>query len=362
MWNFFQTISKKSIGVDIGTSSIKIVELAKVGRKIRLENYGEARAKTLLRKSSTNEDTSTLLLSSDEISQVIMSILEKANITTKKAVFSIPDFASFFTTFYLPPMSSKELDQAVLYEAKEHIPVPLSKVTLDWDIIEGRTTENKRQKPVPIRILLVAAPNQIVQQYSDIANKSGLELEALEVEEMALSEALIKGDDKNKVVCILDIGARSTTINIVDKGVLKSSYSFDISGAKFTETIANSLHISYNEAESLKQKIGLSDQYQVKNVLFPLLAATLSDIEKIFKNFEQSSKEKIEKVIVAGGSALLPDLIKKVSDYFQLKYGVEVANPFSDIVYPSILKDTLLKVGPRYVIAVGNALRGIEEQ
>lgn len=359
MWNPFQMASKRSIGVDVGTSSIKIVELSRAGRRIKLENYGEARTKTLLRKSSTGGGADTLLLSVDEVSQVIISILEKADITTKKAVFSIPDFASFFTTFYLPPMSSKELEQAVLYEAREHIPVPLSKVTLDWDVIEGRTTDSKRQKPVPIRILLVAAPNEIVQQYSDIASKSGLQLDTLEVEEMALSGALIKEEDQKKVVCILDIGARSTTVNIVDKGVLKSSYSFDISGAKFTNAIANSLHISYNEAESLKQKIGLSDQYQVKNVLFPLLATTLSDIENIFRNFEQSSKEKIEKVIIAGGSALLPDLMKRVSDYFQLKYGVEIANPFSDIIYPPILKQTILRVGPRYTIAVGNALRGL---
>lgn len=361
MWNLFRTVSKKSIGVDVGTSSIKIIELSKTGRRIKLENYGEARAKTLLRKSSIREDVETLSFSVDEVSRVILSILEKANIFTRRAVFSIPDFASFFTTFYLPPMSSKELNQAVLYEAREHIPVPLSKVTLDWDIIEGRTTESKRQKAVPLRILLVAVPNEIVQQYSDIATKSGLELEALEVEEMALSDALIKGDDVKKVVCILDIGARSTTVNIVDKGVLKGSYSFDISGAKFTNAIVNSLHISYNEAESLKRKIGLSGQYQIKDVLFPLLATTLSNIERIFKNFEQTNKKKIEKVIVAGGSALLPDLIQKVSDYFKLKYGVEIANPFSDIVYPAILKDTILKVGPRYAIAVGNALRGLEK-
>ena len=361
MWNLFKMSSKKSVGVDIGTSSIKIIELSEVGRRIRLENYGEARSQSFLRKLSDNENVDTLLLSVNEVTRVIISILKKANILTKKAVFSIPDFASFFTTFYLPPMSSKELKQAVLYEAEEHIPVPLSKVTLDWEIIEGRTVESKIQKGVPIKILLVAAPNEVINQYSDIAAQSGLELNALEVEEMALSAALIKGENKNKVVCILDIGARSTTVNIVDKGVLKSSYSLDISGTKFTNEIAKSLHISYNEAESLKQKIGLSNQYQVKNAMFPLLATTLGDIEKIFKNFEQSSHKKIEKVIVAGGSALLPDLIQKVSDYFQLKYGVEIANPFSDIFYPPILKKTILKVGPRYTIAVGNALRGLEE-
>jgi len=360
-WNPFKIVSKKSIGVDIGTFSIKIIELSKVGRKIRLENYGEARAKTLLRESSNKGNIAPLSLAVEEVSEVIISILEKANITTKKAVFSIPDFASFFTTFYLPPMSSKELESAVSYEAREHIPVPLSKVTLDWEIIEGRTTESKRQKGVPIRILLVAAPNEIVKQYFDIAAKSGLELVGLEVEEMALSSAIIKGEDKNKVVCILDIGARSTTVNIIDKGVLKSSSSFDISGAKFTNEIANSLHISYNEAESLKQKIGLSNQYQVKNALFPVLASTLADIEKIFRDFENSEKKKIEKIIIAGGSALLPELIQKVSDYFKLKYGVEIANPFSDIEYPPILKKTILEVGPRYAIAVGDALRGLEE-
>ncbi len=360
MWNFFGITPRKSLGIDIGTFSIKIIELSKT-KKVKLENYGEGKSQTNLINLPKNKDERSFSLSLEKSSQIITQVLQEANIVTKKVVFSLPDFASFFTTFYLPPMTEKELGPAVEYEAKEHIPVPLTKVTLDWEIIKGQVVKPRSKIRSPIKILLVAAPNQIVNQYSQIANQCGLETVGLEVEETALSRALIKNEDKERVVCIFDIGTTSSTINIINKGVLEESYSFDISGDKFTEVIAKYFKVSYNEAESLKQKLGLNSQYQIKNLLFPLIASVLSQVEKIFKDFERTEGKKVEKIILAGGSALLPDLAKQVSDYFNLKYGVEMANPFSDIIYPSVLKRVILKSGPRYSIAVGDALRGLEE-
>jgi type IV pilus assembly protein PilM len=135
---FTKLFPQKFLGIDIGTSAIKIVELSSFGGKIKLENYGEMAAQALYRKPFRTFERNTLLLSARDISRAIKEILEETKIETKKSVFSLPDFATLFTTFELPPMTSEEIPQAVNAEARRHIPIPLGEVALDWQLIEGK--------------------------------------------------------------------------------------------------------------------------------------------------------------------------------------------------------------------------------
>lgn len=354
VWPFFRRIPKKCLGIDIGTSAIKIVELSKTREKVTLENYGEMIIRNVNEKSFRIFERSTLLLSNKDIAETINNILAKAQIGVRDAFFSIPDFSSFFTFFELPPMNEKELISAVRFEARQHIPIPLSEVTLDWSIIENEVPGKKKSK---LKILLVAIPHEVVNQYQAIAKLCQVRPLSLEAEVFGLVRSLIK--NKKSIIGVADIGAQSTTFNIVENGKLKITHSFDISGNELTRIVSKSLNIGYNEAEELKRKHGIkTPEMPISRILTPLIDLLCGEINKISRNFYQTEGREVEKIILAGGLALLPGLNEYLSKWF--KKPVETANPFADILCPPALEEILKEMGPAYAIAIGTALRGFE--
>ena len=345
------------MGVDIGTSAIKVVELSREGKGVKLENYGEISSQILLERPFRKVERNSILLSDQDIARAINAIFNKAKIHTREAFFSIPDFSSFFTFMELPPMAQEEINSAVQFEARRHIPLPLSEVTLDWIIING----NQKQAggPPKLKILLVAVPHEVINQYQNIANLSQIRLASLEAEVFGLVRSLVK--DKKGIVGLVDMGAQSTTFSIVDQGLINATHSFDISGNELTKVLSNSLDIGYNEAEVLKKKHGIaSPDKSVGGIISPLLDLLARDIEKISQHFYQVEGKKIERIIFAGGGALLPGLIQYLSGLFQRP--VSIANPFEGIIYPKVLEENLKTMGPSYAVAIGVALRGFEKK
>jgi len=363
---FPKLLPKKFLGIDIGTSAIKIVELGSFAGRIKLENYGEMATRVLYQRSFRTFEKSTLLLSAQDISRAIKAICQEAKIETKESIFSIPDFTTLFTTFGLPPMTAEELPQAVQAEARRHIPLPLSEVTLDWQLAEGRVSHKGFGEG--LKILLVAVPNETINQYQQIAELSNLKLLAMEAEVFGLMRSLIEKKEK-RVIGLIDIGARTTTCSIIEKGVLKISHSFDISGDDFTERMIRGLEMEEEMAENLKRKYGILESKDIREILLPSVDIILRESEKIFKNFYLKEGKEIDKIILAGGTALMPGILEYFQNYFnpapeQAWYGagkgVEIANPFLKVFYPPILEKTLKEMGPSYAIAIGMALRGFE--
>ncbi|MFH1780693.1 MAG: type IV pilus assembly protein PilM [Candidatus Nealsonbacteria bacterium] len=358
IWNPFKNNPKGFLGIDIGTSAVKIVEMSRAGKRRKLDNYGEMRAEALYEKSFRTFEKSTLSFSNREVVKALNAILKEAGFKTNKAFFSIPDFSTFFTIISLPAMTDEEIPQAVTYEAPQHIPLPLQSVTLDWQIVEREPGVSVAQET--IKVLLVAVPKDVISQYQQIAQSAGLELLSMEAEVFSLLRALIGEAEKNQTICLVDLGARSTTINIIDNGILRVSHSFDTSGNDFTVVISKGLNISYAEAEILKKQHGLpAENNDSKEIMLPLIDLIVEEIKKIFASFFQAEGKEVKKIFLAGGSALMPGII----DYFMknLSKPVEIANPFTSIYYPPILENTLKEMGPAYAIAIGAALRGLEE-
>lgn len=356
--SFFKRKPKKTLGIDIGTSSIKIIEVSQQkNQKKVLENYGEMDIsffhETPFKKDK--EKQNTILFSNQRMAEAISDILEEAKIQTKEANFSIPDFYTFFTSFNLPSMTQKEIPEAIQYEAKNYIPLSLSDITLDWIIIK-ENTDNKTKSA--LKVLVTAIPNNIVNQYQEIATMAGLKLQTLEAEAFSLAKSLTKRD--GKIVTIIDIGSRTTTCNIVENGVLKISHSFNIAGNELTEILSRSLKINYSEAEELKKEYGLlkpefNINGNIKEILIPLIDSILNEIKKIFQNFYQQENKTVEKIILTGNSALVPGL----KEYFfeEFKKEIEIANPFTDFIYPPVLTEHLKEIGPSFAIAVGSTLQ-----
>jgi len=354
VFNPFKIIfPKKFLGIDIGTSSIKVVEISRWGGGRTLENYGEIKSVSLFKEPFRTFEKTGRLLSSFFVSRAIRAILEEAKIRTKATILSIPDFSTFFTSFELPPMAEKELPQAVRFAAPQYTPIPIAETTLDWRLIEG-TPGDKRSS---LKILLITVPNRVVQEYQEMAKMTGLELYALEAEVLGVVRASVKRN--KKIICLLDIGAQSTTVSIVDKGVLKKSYSFNFSSNQLTHAIASSLDIGRTKAEEIKCKHGLiSSKENISKTLYLLIDPLLVEVRKISGEFYQAEKKTVEEIYLSGGTANLPGL----KEYFSavLKKRVETPNSFSDLLSPPILNETLKEMSSRFSVAVGMALGGLE--
>ncbi len=348
-------LPKKFLGIDVGTSFIKIVELGRKGERLNLENYGELGLPHPKNRSFVSYEKNGLNLSNQDIARAIQLICQEANIQTKEVNFSIPDFSSFFTVLKLPQMTKDEIPEAIRYEVRPYIPLPHSEITLDWMIIEGETGKTN------LRILAVAIPNDTINQFQEVAKLINLKLTALEPEAFALMRAL-KSSGEKKITAFIDIGAKTTNCSILEQGVLKISHSFNLGSNELTEVLARSLNIDYNKAEELKKQKGIigTDQEgkEIKKILLPLIDGIIIEIKKIFRDFYQSEGKEIEKIILSGGIAFLPGF----GEYFcnELRKELTIANPFLPLSYPPVLSQTLQLIGPAYSVGVGLAMKGFE--
>ena len=344
---------KKMVGIDIGTASIKVVEVSRWGQGKTLENYGEIKSASLYKEPFRNVEKGSYLLSNYFVSRAIRAILDEAKIKTKAVIFSIPDFSTFCTSFELPPMNASELRDAVYYNASQYIPLPVTETTLDWKLIGGTPGD----KQSALKIFLVAIPNQVVSDYQRVAQMAGVDLYAVEAEALGLVRSLVR-ENKN-YLCLVDIGVQSTTINIVDKGKLKKSYSFDFSGGQLTYSISSALGLGHVEAEELKNKEGLtSSKEEISKTLYLLIDPLIIEVKKILSDFYQQEGKEIEAVYLTGGTSVLPGLKEYFAEVLKMK--VEIPNCFSEFLYPPILGKTLEKMAPSFSVATGVALGGLE--
>lgn len=340
------------VGIDIGTSAIKVVEISRWGQGKTLENYGYIASPAIYKDSPLAVEKNSRVLSRDFVPLAIKGILQEAKIRTKEAIFSIPDFYTFCTSFDIPPMPEKEIAGAVQYNASQYVTLPMKEVTLDWKIISGTPNGN-----VPLKIFLVAVPNQVIQEYQAIASEAGLELYAMEAEAMGISRALMKGS--KKTVCLMDIGVQSSTVNIIDNGVLKRSYSFNFYSGQLAKAVSGVLGVGFDEAEKIKNKEGInSSNSTVKEALSLLVDPLVAELRSISSEFLQSEQKEVQDIYLTGGTANLPGL----KEYVNQKLGktAQVPNCFSDFLYPPILEDRLRQMSPSFSAAMGVALGGLQ--
>jgi type IV pilus assembly protein PilM len=364
------------LGIDIGTYSLKIIELFQKNNDIILKNYADypliySQNFTEINKPYT-DFTSSLYSSNEEISKFIKDILKEAEIETDEANLSLPDFATFFTNFELPAMSKEEFDQAIRYEARGYIPLPFSEITLDWKIVNNnQEIGSENQQASKLKIIVAAVSNDIINKYKRIAEISGLKLLSLESEVFTLQRSI--APEKNKIVAVIDIGARSTTCSIFKDGFLNISHSFNFSGNALTDIIIKGKGVNYLDAENLKKEYGLlgigREGREIKDLIFPLVDVIVGESQKTFKHFVQEEGRFIDKIILVGGSALMPGLKEYLKEEFNknrengnIEIEVEIGNPFKNLNYPQELSEILEEIGPSYAIAIGSALKKFEKQ
>ena len=339
--------SPSFLGVDIGGYSVKVVQLRKEKERAVLETYGELKTGGYLKRTSGAAGSNFLRFLEADVTE----ILKESNVTTHQAVFSIPPISSFITVVDFPRLSPGEIQTAIPYEAKKYIPIPLSEVLLDWEVIDEGDKER-------VKILLVAVPKEVISKYKRIAQLSKLELRALEIENFSLVRSLV-GPSRN-VVAIINFGAYTTTVCVVDQGTLRLNHNIERGFHEITRTMVKALNISEERAEEFKKTVGLSEKPEEKegvDVILGSLDALMRETERIVNVYNRANMRKVEQVILTGGGTNLFGLV----DYAAKTFGLETirANPFARLVYPAFLQPILHEIGPSFSTAVGLALREI---
>ncbi len=349
---FFSLDKKSRLGVDIGTASIKVVEISKESNRFTLLNYG-------MIEVAAGKDTSQP--SNQDIVAGIKTVIQSAQIKSKDAIASIPSFPTFATTITLPYLSEEEVEKAMPFEARKYIPVPLNEVQLDWAIVnvhkEPKEQIIAKSGGPTVDVFLVAVPKQEVARYQSIMNEAGLNLRALELENFALIRSLI-GNDLSSIV-IVNIGGRSTSILIVEHGVQRASHDYEIGGFEITKSIAQSLGITIARAEELKRSLGIraTEDNIVRQAMSSLIDLMVLEVNKTIHNYEDQQKSKIAKILLVGGLANMPDFLK----YFGEKLGREVSlgNPLARVVIPAGVERLRAELNSTFVVSIGLAMREI---
>ncbi len=338
---FFSNLfnKKKSIlGVDIGTSSIKIAQISHVGKPV-LETYGIVNINHQL---GGKDDE----LAIQQMTKVLKVLVLKAGVTTSHCVISFPNSSVFTSVIQLPKMSEGEMGTAVEFEAKKYVPLALSDVDLSWTLIGGDVAGSNMAK-----VLLTAVPKQITKNYMRMFSLAGLEPQVGEIEALALIRSLIGNVPINCV--IIDIGARSTGLNIIEGGFLRLSRNLNIGGDTITDKIAQALNISIFRAEQFKKEFGVSNATFIPDTIRPILNIIKSEVRQLLTIY-QTQNIKVEKILLVGGGANLPGIVEYFED---LKLTVELGKPLNSVGYAENLKPILTRYGLNLPIAIGLALR-----
>ncbi|MCK5059624.1 MAG: type IV pilus assembly protein PilM [Candidatus Pacebacteria bacterium] len=371
MTNFFKGFfggKKESvIGIDIGTSAIKVVQISRKGQKVVLDTYGAL----ALGPYVDMEIGRATNLSVEKTVEALGDVLKEANITTRQCGIAIPFASSLMTVIEMPDVSVEQLVGMIPIEARKYIPVPISEVMLDWSVIPSdeytatgkettdvsKTTETVKKKK---DVLIVAIHKEMVAKYQDIVKKTDLNASFFEIELFSTMRSVL--EQENVPVGVLDMGAASTKLYVIERGAVRVSHTVNRGSQDVTLAISKSLGIPVNQAEVIKRDPNLGGHSDDKGVLEAVSLVTdhiFSEASRVFFSYQKKHQKNISKIILVGGGIALAGLTDKARK--ALKIEVEKGDPFSKVEAPAFLDEVLKKVGPEFAVAVGVALRRLQE-
>ncbi len=361
--NFFHKTEAQALGVDIGSSAIKIVQLKKKNGQAVLETYGELALGPYVGLTIGQ----AVQLPPDKLALALSDLMKEkeVNITTKKCGLSIPFASSLMSIIEMPAVSQKQLITMVPIEARKYIPVPISEVMLDWSVIpksevriEDLADANPRALVPKIDVLIVAIHKETIAKYQDIVTQTGLDAGFFEIEIFSTMRAVL--DETLRPVMIMDMGAASTKLYIVERGVIRSSHTINRGSQDITSNISKSLGVTPAEAEVMKRKFGLlGEDKNMTEVISLVLDYIFAEVNTLLLAFEKKHNKTVSKVILVGGGAALKGLAESAKSNFKTE--VEMATPFNKVSAPAFLENILRETGPEFAVAIGLALRKLAE-
>lgn len=376
----FMKKSENYLGVDIGAGGIKFVELKKTKGRPQLWTYGMIE-EALDIHASAHEKTPDEILHGqnpakaepvvpqakgkaidvsdpriDRYAGLLKELLKRGRATSNRVTASLPVSHVFHAVLTLPKVDKKEIEYHVIAKVKKMLPRPVEEMQVVHEVIPSLAPEDRQRD---IKVLVTAAPRDLVVLYTAIFQKAGLQLEELETEAFALERSLVGRD--TATVMVVDIGAERSNFFIIDQGLPITHRSLQIGGNTIDVLLSQYLGVPLEHIGQIKRDLSHGTDNQIPTELFSSVTQPIAkEIQYSFDLFlHQSGNEAKhpEKIILTGGAALFPPIIEFLSNSFQMK--TFVGDPWARVVYQDALKPVLDTIGPRMSVAIGLALRNI---
>jgi type IV pilus assembly protein PilM len=400
--SFFSGLFKKEVsvlGIDIGSSAIKVVQVKKKRGRAILETYGEL----ALGPYAGVEIGRATNLPNEKIVEALRDILREAKTTTTACGTALPLSSSLISFITIPPVDEKQLREIIPIEARKYIPVPMNEVMLDWSIVP-REDEYASEEEVPTApstinmgasaaadplarsftntapvqpvqqnqiqpqvgnkkgqdVLVVAIHNEYINNYQSIMNGSGLLPTFYEIELFSSIRAV--ADVGVQAQMIVDMGARNTKLYIIERGVLRSSHIINRGAQDITLAISKSLSVSVDEAERMKRTFGLKggpEHKDLTEIITVNLDYVFYEANATLLSYQKKYQKNVGKVVLTGGGVLLKGFTELAKISF--KTDVIYADPFGKLQTPAFLAEQFSLAGPEFSVAIGVALRRLSE-
>lgn len=341
------------LGVDVGTSAIKVAEVAKRGGRLWLENYGILETRAYLNDGPNQAlQTSALKMSEARVAGFLGTLISEMGTKTRNAVLAIPAFSAFSTMFDMPALAPSEMESAISFQARQFIPLSADKVSVDWAEI-GETKDERGA--VMKKILLMGIPNETVDAYKRVCKTVGLRVAVFELESLALVRIL--SGLGSGCACAVDIGALAVNVVVAENGKMQYASQFDTGGMYITHAIKRGLGLSMARSEDLKRRRGIGDggrdEMELSTLILPVLDVIMGKVKDVLGGFARSGGCETRRGVFVGGGANLSGIHR----YFGERLGVQFVEPpvLSDVAYDARLRPVIPELARTLGVAVGVA-------
>lgn len=353
VFSFLGKKSKPLLGVDVSSTTVKIIELTRQGDSYRVENYS---VRPLPAGSVVEKNISDI----DSVAQAVKATVQQARTKVKEVALAVPGSAVITKTIDMPAgLTDDAMELQISLEADQYIPYPLEEVSIDFDVIGP--SENS---PDQVEVLLAACRSENIETREAVMDLAGLTAKVVDVEAYSLERSFDLLADQidsayEKVIAIVDIGSTMTTLSVLVNGKIVYAREQLFGGKQLTEEIQRRYGLSEEEAGLAKRQGGLPDDYDVE-VLEPFKDNVVQQVTRSLQFFFSSSQyHEVDHVLLAGGVASMDNLTEMVED--KLETPCTVANPFANMSVSSRVNSaSLANDAPSLMIVTGLALRSFD--
>lgn len=338
----------KVVGIDVGSASVKIVELEDTDSAIVLKSYGELQLGPYAGKALGEVADPP----QDKVVEAVVDVIREAGIDAKDGVMAIPLNASFMTVIPLTLAEGDKLAAKIPVEARKYIPVPLPDVSLDWRELDTGAESSSNVHEV----LIVAVETSALTRYTDLVRLTGLTAQPSEIEAFASLRALWHESDET--IAVIDLGARMSKLYVAKDGLLERVHRVSGGGAQITRRLAEMRSVEFEEAENLKRSTDGEVAADALKATQSVLEAPLQEFKRIIDQYEMRQNAEVTRVVVTGGVSMGQGALNVVAN--GLGRDVEQANAFAKVAYPAFMEDTLKSISPTFHVALGAALKKFE--
>lgn len=351
------TPRRQLVGLDIGSSAIKVVQLKESKGRYFLQKFGVKPLEPEVIVDGTVMDEGRVV-------SAIQELFEEANVKNKHVAVSISGHAVIVKKISLPPMPDEEMEGQVKLAAEQYIPFDINEVNIDFHVLPLDTSEAQQED---MSVILVAAKKDKINELTELVKAAGLVPMVMDVDAFAVENmhAINYPMAKEETTALVNLGASVMNVNIVRTGSSLFTRDIPLGGNRYTEAIQREIGLSFEEAEEIKKKDRGDDsgRVSVSGVMDGVNAEVASEIARTVDYFKTSSTNaELSRVLICGGVARARGLINQLSDRMQLP--AEMADPFAeiDVTGCDIDPDLLAELAPSAAVGVGLALRAVGDR